>query len=283
MSCDLHRIAACAVSAWLLAAPSARAQDASAWATDLHAAVRLIAGATRGDSGATVRRAGLEIRLDPGWKTYWRYPGDSGVPPSFDFSGSTNVKAVTVLWPAPHRFDDGAGGHSIGYKNHVLLPLRVTPQDTSKPTVLRVQASYAVCEKLCVPAEAKAEIALSDTAGAGGAHEADLTSAEARVPRHATLGAGDGLAIRSVHREGRGADARVVVAVRAPAGAPVDLFVEGPTADWALPLPMPEPPGTHRFAFRLDGLPAGARAHGARLTLTAVAGETAIEVAAHLD
>ena len=103
----------------------ARAQDASAWDAEPHAAARLIAGAAPRSADAPWLRAGIEIRLDPGWKTYWRYPGDSGVPPTLDFAGSENVKSVTVLWPAPTRFADGAGGHSIGYHGDVVLPLHV--------------------------------------------------------------------------------------------------------------------------------------------------------------
>ena len=94
----------------------ALAGDASAWDGDQRAAVRLIAGAQRG----TVRRAGIEIRLAPGWKTYWRYPGDSGIPPRFDFSPSKNVKSVTVRYPAPHRLTDESGT-SIGYKHGVVF------------------------------------------------------------------------------------------------------------------------------------------------------------------
>ncbi len=65
--------------------------------------MRLVAGSA-GGADRTSLRAGIELRLATGWKTYWRYPGDSGVPPRFDFSKSTNVKSVTVRWPAPHRF-----------------------------------------------------------------------------------------------------------------------------------------------------------------------------------
>ena len=114
-------------------------------------------------------RAGVEIKLKEGWKTYWRYPGDSGVPPVLDFSKSQNVKAVTVLYPAPTRFPDGAGGNSIGYKGDVILPLHVVPQDAGKPVTLNLKLDYAVCEKLCVPAEAKLELLLT---GAETANEA---------------------------------------------------------------------------------------------------------------
>src|SRR3954467_11725511 len=88
---------------------TAHAQDASPWQRDLHSAVRLLAGSRSG----TVLLGGISFQLQPGWKTYWRTPGDSGVPPRFDFSKSENVEAVTVLWPAPAKFEDGAGGYSF--------------------------------------------------------------------------------------------------------------------------------------------------------------------------
>jgi DsbC/DsbD-like thiol-disulfide interchange protein len=261
--------------------PGVRAQDASAWARESHAAARLIAGSSSKTADASFVRAGVEIRLDPGWKTYWRDPGDSGVPPTFDFAGSENVKSVTIEWPAPERFPDGAGGNSIGYMDRVILPLRVFAQDTAKPALLHVQLAYAVCGNLCVPAEAKLGLALSGN----GAEETMIDQAEQRVPRRLALGAGDGLAIRAVHRQAGGEHDRVIVEVAAPKEAALDLFVEGPTPDWALP--QPEPSGTsgdlHRFTFDLDGLPAGADTRGAMLTFTAVSGDDAIEVPVHLD
>ena len=78
----------------------ARADDASPWDKDLYSASRLIAGTVQQERGASSFRAGIELTLQPGWKTYWRYPGDSGIPPRFDFSGSTNVQSATVAWPA---------------------------------------------------------------------------------------------------------------------------------------------------------------------------------------
>jgi DsbC/DsbD-like thiol-disulfide interchange protein len=275
---------------------AAWAQDASPWEGELHAATRLIAGASAKSTDAKWARAGIEIRLDPGWKTYWRYPGDSGVPPTLDFTGSENVKSVTALWPAPARFADGAGGNSIGYTGSIVLPLQIIPDDTSKPSSLHVKLGYAVCGKLCVPAQADLALTLS---GKAGAEEPVLAAAEARVPRHAPLGAvigtpggstaSDGIGIASVHRETTGAHERVVVVVTAPDGVPVDLFVEGPTSDWALPLPEPagpsneDAPGKRRFTFDLDGIPPGVHAEGALVTLTAVSPAGAVEVATRLD
>ena len=143
----------------------ALAADSSPWDGTERAAVRLIAGGQHEAGGTTVLRAGVEIRLAPGWKTYWRYPGDSGVPPRFDFSRSQNVKAVTMRWPAPQRLAD-EGGTSIGYKHDVLFPLDVVPQDAGKPAVLALGIDYAVCEKLCVPADGKAELTITGKASA---------------------------------------------------------------------------------------------------------------------
>lgn len=265
-----------------LAGSPAGAQDASGWEAQTHTAARLIAGAKITTADATFVRAGIEIKLDPGWKTYWRDPGDSGMPPTLDFSGSDNVKAVTVLWPAPQRFPDGAGGNSIGYLDHVVLPLRVAPMDAAKPSVLHLKLGYDVCSNMCVPAEADLKLPL----GGDGAAETALEKAEIRVPRRVGLGPGKAdLAIVGVHREPGDGHDRVVVDVAAPAGTPVDLFVEGPTPDWSLPLPASAAGyGTTReFSFELDGLPLGAETKGATLTFTAVSGDDAIEVAARLD
>jgi DsbC/DsbD-like thiol-disulfide interchange protein len=271
---------------FILGMPTARAQDASAWEEQPHAAVRLIAGKAFEFGDTALLRAGIEIHLDPGWKTYWRYPGDSGVPPIFDFAGSANVNTVTVRWPAPERFADGAGGHSIGYVGDVVVPLLISPQDAAKSASLHVKLGYAICGNVCIPAEADLKLGLS---GKGGAEEPALAAAEARVPRRIPLGARIGLAIISVHREPGGAHERVLVDVAAPAAMPVELFVEGPTADWALPLPEPIGPASgvapdmRRFSFDLDGLPPGAHAEGAALTFTAVSPDDTIEVETHLD
>jgi DsbC/DsbD-like thiol-disulfide interchange protein len=264
----------------------ARAQDASPWKMELHAASRLIAGAVRRSAGTLSLRAGIEIRLDPDWHTYWRYPGDAGVPPTFDFSDSENVMSVTVLWPAPKRLADSAGGHSIGYVGDVVFPLRITARDETLPSSLHVRLGYAYCREVCVPAEADLDLKLS---GESGTEEPALVAAEARVPRHASLGVGTGLVIQTVHRDGAKGHQHVVVVIGAPAGAPIDLFVEGPTRDWALPLPDPIDPTpsgatqVRRFRFDLDGLPPDAHADGAIMTFTAVSPDDAIEVAARLD
>jgi DsbC/DsbD-like thiol-disulfide interchange protein len=268
-------IAACGVV--IVFGTPARAADESAWGQDSRSAIRLIAGANT--SGAARLRAGIEITLQPGWKTYWRYPGDSGVPPRFDFSGSKNVARAQVLYPAPHLFADEAG-NSLGYKDSVVFPVLVSPALPGKPVHLRLKLDYAVCEKLCIPAEGRAELTL---AGGDSAHDAALTAAEARVPQPVTPAAA-GLSVRRVND---GLKPLIAVDLAAGADKPVAIFVEGPTAEWALPIPSPAqgaPAGHRHFGFELDGLPPGVDPKGHfELTFTVLEGDRAIEVKTHLD
>jgi DsbC/DsbD-like thiol-disulfide interchange protein len=279
-----------AVAALLLQAGSVgvtlAGDDVSSWDGDARSAARLIAGSPSTGAGTAGRgavlRAGVEIRLKQGWHTYWRYPGDAGVPPIFDFKGSQNVKSVEVLWPAPQRITED-GGTSIGYLADVIFPLRIVPQNAAKPVMLALKLDYAICEKLCVPAQAKADLLL----GKGlASQDAALARAEARVPQKRALGQGGRIAITSVRREAAAPHPRVVVELAAPDDAAVDLFAEGPTAQWALPVPSRldgAGAGHRRFVFELDGLPSGASDRDVTLTLTAVMPQHAIEVTHRLD
>src|SRR6185312_6389523 len=123
---NIHRsscaaLVSCAVA--VLAGTMAQAADESPWNEDVRSAIRLIAGSSK--AGDAVLRAGIEVKLRPGWKTYWRYPGDSGVPPHFDFSGSENLKNADVLYHAPHLFTDETG-QSLGYKDTVIFPVVIS-------------------------------------------------------------------------------------------------------------------------------------------------------------
>ncbi len=254
----------------------ARAQDASPWQRDGHSAVRLLAGSRSG----AVLLGGMAFQLQPGWKTYWRTPGDSGVPPRFDFSKSENIEAVTVLWPAPTKFDDGAGGHSLGYHDGIVLPLRIVAKNADKPVTLRADIDYAVCEKLCIPVKANAELGFTSVAST---EDSALFAALDTVPKPANVGDPNPLTIRDVKRDGKSA---VLIDVVSPDAREVSLFVEGPTPDWGLPVPKlleSGPPGVKRFAFDLDGVPPGVSPAGAALKLTLVGGERAYEFNINLD
>ena len=254
----------------------ARAQDASPWQRDGHSAVRLLAGSRSG----AVLLGGIAFELQPGWKTYWRTPGDSGVPPRFDFSKSDNIEAVTVLWPAPLKFDDGAGGHSMGYHDQIVLPLRIVPKNADKPVTLRADINYAVCEKICIPVQANAELPFTSVAST---EDSALFAALDTVPKPANVGDPNPLTIRDVKRDGK---STVVVDVVSPDAGNVSLFVEGPTPEWGLPVPKlleHAPPGVKRFAFELDGVPPGTSPDGAALKLTLVGGDHSYEFNINLE
>ena len=266
----------------LLAMVQTAAAGASAWDGDAKSGIRLIADGNSIDAAGSALRAGVEIRLATGWKTYWRYPGDSGVPPHFDFEKSDNVKSVNLSWPAPQRITDSEGV-TIGYKDGVVFPLKIEPKDAGKPVLLRLKLDYAICEKLCIPAQGQAELTIkSGSAETNGV----IAAAEKKVPYANPLGANTPFSIKAFHRDDTTKPARVLIDVASPGGAPVTLFAEGPASDWALPIPEETegaPPGLQRFSFALDGMPPGKSADGANIKLTAVSGQDAIETTIRLD
>lgn len=144
--------------------------------------------------------AGVELRLETGWKTYWRSPGDAGFPLAIELlPDSENVESVTLHWPYPHRFIEEWGLEVFGYKHNVLVPATITlkqPQ-TEALTKLRLAARYAVCSDICISEEQKINLdipinplktdkaALSALAGANkhvpqanGTHGMSIVSAE---------------------------------------------------------------------------------------------------------
>ena len=118
------------------------------------------------------RMAAVELQLAPGWKTYWRSPGDAGIPPSFDWSGSTNVKSVRLHWPAPEVFEAN-GLQTIGYHERLVLPVEITPEDPSRPVRLSLVMALGVCDEICLPAT----LELTSELTAPGAPDASIKAA----------------------------------------------------------------------------------------------------------
>lgn len=204
--------------------PAPESAAAARWQTGPLSKVRLLAGQWR--EGRAV--AGIEIELEGKAHTYWRMPGDGGVPPVFDVSRSKNLQSFTVIWPAPMRFTD-SGMDTFGYKERVIFPLDIVPQDVSKPVHLRLALDYAACEKICVPGKAALEITLDPRLKAPGA-SARIAHYAARAPVEMT-----GPERPSIALEATG-DPKIFRARITPPGAPPasahgfadDLFAEGP-------------------------------------------------------
>jgi len=250
----------------------------SPWAKADKSEVRLIsAGSSDADKS---QRVGVDIRLARGWHTYWRYPGDAGIPPRLDWSGSTNLASAEIRWPAPRRILVEGGIESIGYTDGVLFPVIVRPVDTTKPIALRLKIDFGVCEKICIPASARLAL---DIPPESGKQNAALEAAEARVPLAPKPGDTVPRVIGSKLQPGKPPQALIEVAVAS--GKSIDLFAEGPTGDWALPLPklVEHKGGRARFSLTLEGAPTGTGPIPPKLRLTLISGNDAIESLVPLD
>lgn len=203
---------------------------ASPWVQGYNNRARLLAGRVAA-TGTTSLYAGVEIEMPQGWKTYWRFPGDAGgVPPSFEWEGSGNLSSARVLFPAPHRMLDKSGA-TAGYKDHVVLPIEITPKDAGKPVALSLKVEYGVCKDICVPAEALLELEIAPEVSAS----PGIDTALALVPlRTARPGVDPVLAKWSLHSAGQKPALRLEVAD--PGGGGGDAFVDAPDGSY-LPLP----------------------------------------------
>jgi DsbC/DsbD-like thiol-disulfide interchange protein len=208
------------------AAQSQAAAQAPAWFDVLNARARLIGGAPA-VRGAASYLAGVEIALNEGWKTYWRMPGDAGVPPNFDWSGSSNVAAVTVLYPAPKRMSEPAAD-TVGYKHAVLFPVEVVPKDANQPVRLALTLEFGVCREICIPAEASLSLALTPSEMANQPSPAMLAALE-QVPRPAASRHAEDPRVTRASAFLEGGEPHLVVVARFAKGdSGADLFVEAP-------------------------------------------------------
>lgn len=114
---------------------------------------RLLPGWT---DAAGDRVLALELLLEPGWKTYWRSPGDTGLPPHLDWSGSENLAGMTPHWPAPAPIRSGEV-LEMGYHDRLVLPLTARPADPSRPVTVRGLIEIGLCQDICVPASLSLE------------------------------------------------------------------------------------------------------------------------------
>jgi DsbC/DsbD-like thiol-disulfide interchange protein len=238
-------------------------------AQGLHSHVRLLSGGR--DGGKWL--AGIEIVLDQGFKTYWRTPGESGLPPRFDWSGSENVSSIDIQWPAPVRYEDAAGV-AYTYSDKVILPVLVKAAEPEKPIKLSLSADYGICRDICIPAHAELRLDISNQ----DPDRAIIEGSLAKVPRPQVLGAQANLSVVSVQpltQDKLG----LSVTIRAPAGTQPTLFAEGPE-DWYVSTSPPD--DTNRFTVSVEEKPKDASGP-VPLRLTLVAGGKAIETEVSLD
>ena len=252
---------------WLL--PQAQAQQATNWAKVLHSQARLVRGVMQPDGSI---EAGVHIKLDPGWKTYWRVPGDAGVPPEFNWLRSVNVSDVTVLWPAPIRFRDQYGD-GIGYKDEVVFPIVVSPADWTKASTVKLTLHFAVCNDICAPV--RADLALEIPVQSVRPQYAGLIARYmSQVPK--PVEEGDGLRIVNVGTEATDRDVHLVVDIAHEDGSnAVDVFLEGPE-ELYFNTPVEVAAGVDqqkRYRIRVDGEDGTDALNDARLNFVLVQGD----------
>ncbi|WP_374299785.1 protein-disulfide reductase DsbD domain-containing protein [Ferrovibrio sp.] len=201
---------------------------------------------------------GLQVRLAPGWKFYWRTPGEGGVPAQFDWSGSQNLAGADIAWPAPQRIAVGQAD-LYGYTDEVVLPIRLKPMEAGQPVSVHLTLEYGVCKDICILRTDR----LQHQAGTrpGPADLAQLARWRARVPQPAMAA---GLQLMAIKRL---PDALVVTL---QSGAPFnnpDLFVEAGTENWFGRPEVSFSADRREAKFRLAAAPTESVSQPLRLTL----------------
>lgn len=134
---------------------------------------------------AGTRMTALRLTMEPGWHTYWRSPGEAGIPPQFDWTGSENVAGAAYHWPVPQVFELG-GQRTLGFEDELILPIEITPSTPDAPVSLRATIDIGVCDEICVPATVTVagllpEVTDRDARITAALSDQPLTAAEAGV------------------------------------------------------------------------------------------------------
>lgn len=241
------------------------------WQSVLGGAVRLVSADVLEDGSYL---GGVEFMLEPGWHTYWRYPGEAGIPPELDFSASGNLEQVDVLYPVPERYDDGYST-SIVYHHGVVLPLRIKPAQTDQPVRLSAKMFFGICSDVCVPGEAELELELSPSAKADertrSLIERDLKAIPAKESGQAPKLTGIEIASGE-----KGKLLRFSAKLTTSGSTRTDLFAEGPEGSYiGVPKLLERADDTATWTLPLNGL---AHSNGtSQIKFVLVDGDTAVE------
>ncbi len=209
-----------AVAIALVAGVSAQADEG--W-TDLDlSSARLIAAQTAAPADGSLQ-VGIDIRLNDGWKTYWRSPGDAGYPVTIDWSGSDNAEPTQMQWPAPHRFSL-FDFDTFGYGERVVFPVNVHIPNPAQPVYLSAVVDYLLCKEICVPQVAKISLTLDPGTPTAGPDAQLIDLYQSQVPGD---GSQSGLSLDDVTLTDTGNGIAVRATSVFPLTAP-DVILEGP-------------------------------------------------------
>ena len=155
----------------------------SAVVTTEQVRAQLLAHAPQGIAPGRTVWLGLQIEHQSGWHTYWKNPGDSGLPTTLKWTLPTAVQAGEIAWPTPKKFPLGDLAN-YGYEGTLLLPvpLRIDPGFGGPSLEVRLQASWLVCRRECIPQDGQFTLTLP-TQGATASHGAAFEAALAAQPK----------------------------------------------------------------------------------------------------
>jgi DsbC/DsbD-like thiol-disulfide interchange protein len=248
----------------ILAAACPAAASSSTWSPNEGGAVRLVTSGLSDERGQL--RGALEIDLKPGWKTYWRSPGDAGVPPQVMLSELSDATDAEILFPPPERITD-AYATWAGYTRSVALPVLFSLGEPNAAGIIEGHVFLGVCDTICVPVE----VPFSFDAGSAPYDAEDAAVVEdafATLP----VEAGGEFEVSDVSREGKHLRfrARLPEAADAPA-----LFVAGPE-EMQMTMPELEAQEGRTATFLAELLSDTADADDFLLHYTLVAGDAAV-------
>ncbi|MCF8467531.1 MAG: hypothetical protein K9G33_09040 [Sneathiella sp.] len=200
----------------------ARAETVSKWIETDQSRIRLISEFD-GVKGHDPLRVGLQVQLAPGWKIYWRSPGDAGIPPQFDWAGSKNLKESVVSWPLPELFE-AYGFSSWGYHDEVVFPIAIELSQSNVPLDLKLHLRFGICEQVCIPYEHDLSLSLNADSG-------KLTSEAPLIAKYAHLVppqiGSKAAEVTQVHAEALGNQTFKIMALSASAFEQPGIIVEG--------------------------------------------------------
>lgn len=173
----------CALMATLFAAMSGARAEMTPWATNEGGRMRIIAMPPEPDGKV---RGALQIEPKPGWITYWKEPGDTGIPPQLIFSKNGDTQLDSVSFPVPKRIDSG-NLRDIGYDEPVTFPFELTLKDFGKmpnaPTSLSASAFIGLCRNICIPFQAEFPLTMQAVRGTPVEEAMILNAAAAKLPQ----------------------------------------------------------------------------------------------------
>ncbi len=204
---------------------------AGPWVSDGAVKARLVA-AVDGTGALASLPLGLDIRMQPGWKTYWRSPGEAGLPPKLSLADGAITTKAQFSWPLPQRFSL-LGLQTFGYENEVVLPFQEGMAQKGAPAAISATADLLVCAQVCVPHTLHLTLNLPAGPAIPG-NEAQLINRFANLVPNGSQGSG--LKITAARLLGHGAGAALVVDASAPQPfhAP-DIFPESKTLAFGAP------------------------------------------------